>query len=194
MKSLIRKIAERIYLSYARAHAPREALDFSECLAQAVTALVLMPAVRREQEAAALQFLDELQQLFPETHFTVLAEANDAARLAPNENLQVLTFNVEDVAFYGLPKKNLQDTVRARHFDVVFDLHERFDLAAACLCLASDARLRVALQHPKRDSLYHFQVRVAEHYSLELKYDSLLKYLTCFKILSHAPDTDLIAA
>ncbi len=194
MRSLIRKFAERLYLSYARAHAPHETLDFSECFAQAVTALIIMPALSHQQEAAALRLLDEFQEVFSETHFTVLAEQNDATRLTANENLQVITFNLEDVAFYGLPKKKLQDTVRTRHFDVVFDLHECFDLVATCLCLVSDAKLRVALQHPKRDSLYHFQVRVAEHHSLELKYDSLLKYLTCFKTLSHVPEPDLVAA
>ncbi len=194
MKSLIRKFAERIYLSYARAHAPHEVLDFSECLAQAVTALILMPVLPHDQQSATLRLLDGFQELFAETHFTVLLEKNGATRLTTNENLQILTFSAEEVAFYGLPRKNLQDLVRARHFDLVIDLHEDFDLVATCLCLVSDAKLRVALQHPKRDSLYHFQVRVAEHHSLELKYDSLLKYLTCFKAWSHVPEPDLIAA
>ena len=195
MKSLIRKLAERIYLSYTRAHAPQEALDFSECLAQALTALVIMPTLPREQQAVAWRALEEFQEVFAETHFTVMLEQGLADELATNDNLQVLIFSaIEDLAFHGLPKKKLQDAVRSRHFDVVFDLHEHFDLAATCLCLASDAKLRVALQDPQRDSLYHFQVRVAEHHSLELKYDSLLKYLACFKALSHAPEPDFVAA
>lgn len=195
MKSLIRNLTERFYLSYARAHAPKETLDFTECLAQAVTALVIMPTLPRERQTPAWRLLEEFQELFAETHFTVLLEQSLAHELAPNENLQALTFSaLEDFAFHGLPRKKLQDAVRARHFDVVFDLHEHFDLAATCLCLASDAKLRVALQDPKRDSLYHFQVRVAEHHSLDLKYDSLLKYLSCFKALSHAPEPDFVAA
>lgn len=194
MKRLIQKLAERLYLSHARAHAPREILDFAACLEQAVTALIIMPALPQAQQAAAMRWLDDFQEAFAETHLTVLLEQSAAARLTSGDNLQVLAFSLEDVAFYGLPKKKLQDAVRARHFDLVLDLNEHFDLVATCLCLVSDAKLRVALQHPKRDSLYHFQVRVAEHHSLELKYDSLLKYLTCLKNWSHVPEPELIAA
>lgn len=193
MKRLIQQFAERLYLSYARAQAPQEMLDISDCLAQAVTALIIMPTLPPTQQPAALRLLADFQAAFTETHLTVLIEKNAAARLAARENLQVLTFALEDITFYGLPNKTLQETVRARHFDLVLDLTERFDLVATCLCLVSDAKLRVALQHPKRDSLYHFQVRVAEHHSLEMKYDSLLKYLTCLKNWSTAPEPDLLA-
>ncbi len=193
MKRLIQQFAERLYLSYARAHAPREMLDISDCLAQAVTALIIMPTLPPAQQPTALRLLADFQAAFAETHLTVLIEKNAASRLVAQENLQILTFTPEDLTFYGLPRKALQETVRARHFDLVLDLTERFDLVATCLCLVSDAKLRVALQHPKRDSLYHFQVRVAEHHSLEMKYDSLLKYLTCLKNWSTVPEPELLA-
>lgn len=193
MKKLIRKIVERIYLTYARAKCPNAMLDFSDCLAQALTALVVVPQPPRAH-AAAFQLLADLRQAFPDTHFSVLLEKEPAARFAAAENLQVMPFSEEDIAFYGLPRKKLQNLVRDRHFDVVFDLNENFDLVAACLCLVSDARLRIALQHPKRDFLYNFQVRVAEHFDLELKYESLFKYLTCFKNISHMPEPDWMTA
>jgi len=194
MKRLIQKFTERIYLSYARARCPNEMLDFSDCLAQTLTALILVPALPQESRAVS-RLIEELQQLFPETHFSVLLEKSYAARFSAGENLQLITFaEEEDLAFHGLPKKKLQDAVRDRHFDLVIDLHEDFDLVAACLCQVSDAKLRVALQHPQRDFLYNFQVRVAAQHSLELKYDSLLKYLHCFKTLSHVPETDLMPA
>lgn len=191
MKSVIQKFAEKFYLTYARARCKQEVLDFSDCLVQALTALIITPRLPREQQAA-LRLLTELPQIFPETHFSVLLEESFAAPITVKENLQLITYSVDDIAYYGLPRKKLQDAVSGRHFDLVVDLHESFDLVATCLCLVSDAKLRVALQHPKRDFLYNFQVRVADHLSLDLKYDSLIKYLTCFRVLPHASEAELL--
>lgn len=191
MRKLIRKITETVYLAYARLKSTEEIIDVRDYLSQILTLLIIAPE-RLEENRAASRFIEELREVFGETHFYLLEAHSATGNEAPAENLQVLTYGQAQIAFHGLPKKELRDTIRARHFDLVIDLNYDFSLVATALCLASNAKMRVCLQHPKRDSLYNFQVRAANHNDLEAKYDSLIKYLTVFKSLPDAPSRDLM--
>lgn len=192
MSNLIQKITELAYLSYARMQGQEEVIDMQDHLSQILTALIIAPA-RPEEYPPASRLFGELRQIFPDAHFSLLVEKNLAATAGSHENLQVITYGADQIGFHGLPKKELQDVIRTRRFDLVIDLNCDFDLVAACLCHVSNAKLRVCLQNPHRDSLYNFQVRVADHHSIELKYDSLLKYLSIFRPLPQAPARDLIS-
>ncbi|MGH7495955.1 MAG: glycosyltransferase family 9 protein [bacterium] len=191
MSNLIQKITELAYLSYARMQSQEEVIDMQDHLSQILTALIIAPSGPQAYPPAARLFR-ELQQIFPDAHFSLLVVKRFEADAHSHENLQVITYEAEQIGFHGLPKKELQDIIRARRFDLVVDLNCDFDLAAACLCQVSNAKLRVCLQNPQRDSLYNFQVRVADHHSVELKYDSLLKYLSIFRPLPNAPAQDLM--
>jgi len=192
MSNLIQKITELAYLSYARMQSQEEVIDMQDHLSQILTALIIAPASPQEYPPAARLF-PELQQIFPDAHFSLLVENSFAANAGAYENVQVLTYDAGQVGFHGLPKKDLQDLIRTRRFDLVVDLNCDFNLVAACLCHVSNAKLRVCLQNAQRDPLYNFQVRVAEHHSIELKYDSLLKYLSIFRPLPNAPAQDLMS-
>jgi len=192
MSNLIQKITEVAYLSYARMQRQEEVIDVQDHLSQILTALVIAPANPQEYHSVA-RLLPELQQIFPDAHFSLLVEKSLAPSAGNNENIQLITFEADQISFHGLPKKELQDIIRARRFDLVVDLNCEFNLVAACLCQVSNAKLRVCLQNPQRDPLYNFQVRVADHHSIELKYDSLLKYLSIFRPLPNAPAQDLMS-
>jgi hypothetical protein len=191
MSKLIQKITELAYLSYARMQSHEEVIDMQDHLSQILTALIIAPSSPQEYPPAARLF-GELQLVFPDAHFSLLVENSFAADARSHENFQVITYEAEQIGFHGLPKKELQDIIRTRRFDLVIDLNCDFDLVAACLCQVSSAKLRVCLQNPQRDSLYNFQVRVADHHNVELKYDSLLKYLSIFRPLPNAPAQDLM--
>ncbi len=191
MSNLIQKITELAYLSYARMQSQEEVIDMQDHLSQILTALIIAPADPQEYLPAARLF-PELLQIFPDAHFSLLVENSFAASAGSHENFQILTYDADQVGFHGLPKKELQDLIRTRRFDLVVDLNCTFNLLASCLCHVSNAKLRVCLQNPQRDPLYNFQVRVAEHHSIDLKYDSLLKYLSIFRPLPNAPAQDLM--
>ncbi len=189
----MQNFTELVYLGYARMQSQEEVIDMQDHLSQILTALIIAPASPQEYPHAARLFR-ELQNTFPDAHFSLLIEQQFLAQAKAQENFQVLTYDAGQVGFHGLPKKDLQDLIRTRRFDLVVDLNCEFNLVAACLCRVSNAKLRVCLQNPKRDPLYNFQVRVAEHNSIELKYDSLIKYLAIFRPLPSAPATNLMPA
>ena len=189
----MQNFTELVYLGMARMQTQEEVIDMQDHLSQILTALIIAPSSPQEYPHAARLF-HELQSTFPDAHFSVLVEKQFAADANGRESLHVITYDAEQIGFHGLPKKDLQEIVRTRRFDLVVDLNCEFDLVAACLCRVSSAKLRVCLQNSKRDSLYNFQVRVAEHNSIELKYDSLIKYLAIFRPLPNAPAQDFIPA
>jgi len=193
MKNLTRKVTELIYLTYARANSQEEVIDVRNHLSQILTALVLTPE-RPEEFVAASQRLDDLQQIFSETQFHLLMAKDYVPGVVSAENYQIISYDPEQVGFHGLPKNEVLETIRTRHFDMVIDLNDKFSLLATSLCRASKAKLRICLQHPKRDTFYNFQVRADSSHNLKMKYDSLLKYLSVFKSLPQAPSRDLMPA
>ena len=193
MQSFVRKLAETVYLDYTRMKSKEEIIDVRDHLSQIVTALIMAPQLPHEFKAAARLFT-ELQHIFSDTHFSLLLKKSYAERISQAENLQMITYVPEQISFHGLPKKELRDIISNRHFDMVIDLNYDFDLVATCLCRVSHAKLRVCLQHPKRDNLYNFQVRADSNHSMEMKYDSLMKYLSLFKPLPDSPSRDLMPA
>lgn len=192
MKKLIEKITEYLFFSFAR-RKHEEVIDVRDYLSQIMTALILAPRRSNEVETAC-QYLFGLQECFPETQFYLLIEKDIAKTVAPHDSLQVMAYDESQINLGGLPKREVVDMVRARHFDLVIDFNQEFSLFATALCRASQAKLRVCLQHPKRDSYYNFQFRPASTNSLEMKYESLIRYLSVFKSLPEAPSRDFIPA
>lgn len=189
MRKLIQKLAEVIYLKFARLRHQEEVIDVRDYLSQILTALILAPSRMHEAEQAG-GYLDDLQQCFPETQFYLLGDRDFAKTVVPNDNLQLMPYEPTQINIYGLPKKEVSDLVRARRFDLVIDLNQEFCLFSTAICRASQTKLRVCLQHPKRDSFYNFQVRPA--HGNGLRYESLIRYLSAFKSLPEAPSRDLL--
>lgn len=192
MKRLIEKITEYLFFSFAR-RKHEEVIDVRDYLSQIMTALILAPR-RSDEVETACRYLFGLQECFPETQFYLLIEKDIAKTVAPHDSLQVMAYDESQINLGGLPKREVVDMVRARHFDLVIDFNQEFSLFATALCRASQAKLRVCLQHPKRDSYYNFQFRPASTNSLEMKYESLIRYLSVFKSLPEAPSRDFIPA
>jgi len=193
MRKLIQKLAEAIYLKFARLRHQEEVIDVRDYLSQILTALILAPS-RWEEAEEACRYLDDLQQCFPETQFYLLVDHDLAKTVMPNDSLQVMPYEATQINLYGLPKKEVIDLVLTRRFDLVIDLNQEFNLFSTAICRASQARLRVCLQHPKRDSFYNFQVRPAHGNGTGLRYESLIRYLSAFKSLPEAPSRDLMPA
>jgi len=197
LKSFARKITKKLFVSYARLNDRGEIIDVCEHLSRIATALVMMPE-RREHFSPALDLLGRLREHFPQTTFYLLINEammkEQAPHLAEDDRLLLIFCNEEHLGFGGLPKEELQEAIRSRHFDLLLDLNDDFNFTAAYLCRSSSAKLRICLQHPNRDPFYNFQVRAHADESLDHKYQTLIKYITVFLPLPGPSPANLITA
>ena len=194
MKTLIKKIIEYFFLLYTRFKTKEEtALDVRDSLSQTVTALILAPE-RPQELLAASKTWSTLQKIFPDTKFYLFIDKTYIETAVSNKSIQTIPYDYGQIHFFGLPKKQLLESIHSRHFDIVIDFNQEFSLMAAYICRESDAKLRVCLQHPKRDHLFNFQIRPIGNTSMTLKYESLLKYLSVFKSKSSETSHNRITA
>jgi ADP-heptose:LPS heptosyltransferase len=179
LKNIAQKFTASVYLAYARFKDQDDVIDVADHLSRITTALILPPEAS-DDFTTAIRVLDDLRQCFTQTQFYMLTPKALTDMIALDEQVQVISYEPEQISFHGLPRNDLQDAIRSRHFDMVIDLNSDFNLIATFLCRVSEAKLRICLQHPDRDPFYNFQVRATNGDSLENKYQSLLKYISVF--------------
>jgi hypothetical protein len=179
LKDLAKKFTARAYLAYARHRDRNDVIDVGEYLSKIATALILPPE-QPENFKTAMRILDGLRQHFAQTQFYLLTPKTCAEMVSLDERLRLISYDIDEIGFYGLPKDKLQHAIRSRHFDMVIDLNLDFSLIATFLCRASEAKLRICFVHPARDPFYNFQMRAIDSNSLEQKYQSLINYLAVF--------------
>jgi hypothetical protein len=191
LKNLTRKITASAYLTYARYKDSSDVIDVGEYLSKIATALILPPEAPEHFKIAG-KLLNDLRQRFTQTQFYLLTPKSLLNMMSLNEQVLIISYDEADVSFHGLPKDTLQEAIRSRHFDMVVDLNVEFNLIATFLCRVSEAKLRICLAHPDRDSFYNFQVRATDDSNIQDKYQSLLKYIAVFADL--IDQRDLAAA
>jgi len=179
LKDLAKKFTARAYLAYARRRDRNDIIDVGEYLSKITTALILPPD-QLESFKSAVCIIDGLRQHFTQTQFYLLTPKTCAGAVSLDERVRLISYDVDEIGFHGLPKDKLQQAIRSRHFDMVIDLNLDFNLIATFLCRTSEARLRICFVHPARDPFYNFQIRALDGNSLEQKYQSLVNYLSVF--------------
>jgi ADP-heptose:LPS heptosyltransferase len=179
LKDLAKKFAARAYLAYARRRDRNDIIDVGEYLSKIATALILPPD-QPEHFKTAIRIIDDLRQNFAQTQFYLLTPKACAEMVSLDERVRLISYNIDEIGFHGLPKDTLQQAIRSRHFDMVIDLNLDFNLIATFLCRTSEAKLRICFVHPARDPFYNFQMRAIDSNSLEQKYQSLINYLAVF--------------
>ncbi len=179
LKDLAKRVAARAYLAYARRRDRTDVIDVGDYLSRIATALILPPE-QPEPFKAATRILDGLRQNFAQTQFYLLTPKSCANMVALDEQVRLISYDVDEIGFHGLPKDKLQEAIRSRHFDMVIDLNFDFNLIATFLCRTSEAKLRICFVHPARDPFYNFQMRAIDSNSLEQKYQSLVNYMAVF--------------
>jgi ADP-heptose:LPS heptosyltransferase len=179
LRELAKKFTARAYLAYARRRDRSDIIDVGEYLSKISTALILPPD-NPEHFKIATRILDGLRQNFAQTHFYLLTPKACSEFVALDERVRLISYDLDQIGFHGLPKDQLQQAIRSRHFDMVIDLNLEFNLIATFLCRASEAKLRICFVHPSRDPFYNFQMRAIDSSPLEQKYQSLVNYLSVF--------------
>lgn len=179
LKDLAKRITARAYLAYAQRRDRADVIDVGEYLSKIVTALILPPE-QPEHFKTATRILDDLRQHFAQTQFYLLTPKALTDMVSLDEKMRIISYDIDEIGFHGLPKDRLQEAIRSRHFDMVIDLNLEFNLIATFLCRASEAKLRICFVHPSRDPFYNFQVRAIDSNTLEQKYQSLVNYISVF--------------
>lgn len=179
LKNLAKRFTARAYLAYARRRDNADVIDVGGYLSRIATALILPPE-QPENFKTATRLLNGLRQHFAQTQFYLLTPKTCTTLLALDEQVRIISYDIDEIGFHGLPKDKLQQAIRSRHFDMVIDLNLDFNLIATFLCRVSEAKLRICFVHPTRDPFYNFQMRTIDSSSLEQKYQSLINYLSVF--------------
>ena len=179
LKDLAQKITARAYLAYAGRRDHTDVIDVGAYLSKIATALILPPE-QPELFKAATQIVHDLRQQFAQTQFYLLTPKACTELVSLDDKLRLISYDVSEIGFHGLPKEKLQQAIRSRHFDMVIDLNLEFNLIATFLCRASEAKLRICFVHPTRDPFYNFQMRAIDANTLEQKYQCLVNYISVF--------------
>ncbi len=179
LKDLAKKFTARAYLAYARRRDRADVIDVGDYLSKISTALILPPE-QPEHFKTATRILDDLRQHFGQTQFYLLTPKALTEMVSLDEKMRIISYDLDEIGFHGLPKDSLQQAIRSRHFDMVIDLNLDFNLIATFLCRASEAKLRICFVHPSRDPFYNFQMRAINSNTFEQKYQSLVNYIAVF--------------
>ena len=121
--------------------------------------------------------LDKFSHIFPKAQITLLYNSKLAIEKTLLKNYQCINYNPAEVTSMGQPPKNIKENILKNHFDIAIDLSIAFNYINTSLVWASHASLRIGFNHPKRDDLYNFLIRVNPEETLENSYQSLFRYL-----------------
>jgi len=121
--------------------------------------------------------LEKFNHIFPKASITLLSNSNLEFKKSLLKNYQLMNYNQEEMTSLGQPPKNIKENILKNHFDIAIDLSIAFNYINTSLVWASQACLRIGFNHPKRDDLYNFLIRVNPEETLENSYQSLFRYL-----------------
>ena len=125
---------------------------------------------------ASLISIDQLRQIFPNAHITLL---HCTSKPLPEKfhAFRIVDYNPQKTTLLGMPEKKLRHDIAISRFDVMIDLSLSFSYVNAALTWLSGAGLRICFHHPRRDHLYNFVVRLDTNSKWEKSYQQLMKYL-----------------
>jgi len=121
--------------------------------------------------------LDKFKDIFPNANITLLCNSNLSIERSLLKNFQYINYNPAEVSSFGQPPKAIKENILKNHFDIAIDLSIAFNYINTSLVWTSNACLRIGFNHPQRDDLYNFLIRVNPEETLENSYQSLFRYL-----------------
>jgi ADP-heptose:LPS heptosyltransferase len=123
-----------------------------------------------------LHILTRFQNSFPEAQITVLK--NSALQLTGYlpTTITLIEYDPKQSTIFGPPPR-LLSTIQDGHFDIAIDASHSFQLIHTALVIASRAKLRICFDHPKREDLYNFIIRLEPNQKYINSYNILLRYL-----------------
>jgi len=154
-------------------------INFTNALSKAHKALVIFPESSLDSELASTFFRYVIRK-FSSDKVTVLIRDNQLFAMSSAPPLKTLIYSWQDINTWFVPRRKLLQKMKAKSFDVAFDLNIGLSLPGAFLCKASNAPLRISFAKQNGDQFYNFQIKTLETTSKTHYYGSLLKCLEMF--------------
>jgi hypothetical protein len=160
-------------------HSRDKVISFTHSLADAQSALVIMP-LGKVQEHPPASLLGMLRKRFREENITLIMGQDGPAPTATLPRSQIIRVSGRDVSFFFLPRSEIIQRVKRREYDVAIDLNLDFMLPSAYICKESSARVRVGFSRKNADTFFNFQVRLDPESRSGSAHDRLLNCLQMF--------------
>lgn len=146
--------------------------------------LITMP-IKAEEFVIAHKYISLLMQVFSNATLTLIIPSINKNLLHLDDNYGTVFVDENDVNWFGLPKKELIETLNASTHDIAIDLNHSFDLLSMLICHKSDALLRICMKDEQRELFYNINISLPINKSLDEKYQSFIKYITASIKSSH---------
>lgn len=156
-------------------HRPPSVSIFEQ-IDKAGNVLICLPDDQNGLQAEFLS-LEKINNIFPKARISLLHNSSLTLEKSLVKNYQSIIYDRADITSIGQPPKNIKENILNNHFDIAIDLSIAFNYINTSLVWYSRASLRVGFNHPKRDDLYNFLIRVNPEETLENSYQSLFRYL-----------------
>jgi len=172
----------KVGLLYSRMHfrhSHDRIMNFTDALTRSRRALVIFPESSLDGESA-LTFLRYLLRKFSSERMMVVIRDDQLFAMASAPPLKTLTYSVDDINKWFVPRRELLQRMESNNFDVALDLNFNLSLASAFLCKASNAPLRISFAKKNGDQFYNFQVKTKGNNANKYSYRSFLKCLDMF--------------
>lgn len=154
-------------------------ISFSGSFSNAKTALVIIPE-NPEQRSVVAQTLILLQNKFQGNKLTLVVQEGHRNFSNTLNRSNVTTIKNDQLNYFFLPKKKEISSLLLQKFDVVVDLNFSLVPAAAYLCRAVSAPLKVGFAQQDADGFYNFQFNALPNKSAKLRYEQLFRTLSMF--------------
>jgi hypothetical protein len=153
-----------------------EKLNFFEYIDHAAKVLICLP-VEEEGFINALSHTNQFSKLFPNARITFLYWDQLVPKDKIRKPFSVITYDFQVMNRLGLPSKEFRRRIYKDHYHVVIDLNLSFNYIQTALVWESKSKIRICFDHPQREELYNFIIRLEPENSWEGSIKSFFKVL-----------------
>ena len=177
---MIKDLGQRFIITYykflARFGLRPAPVSIFEQISQANHVLLCLPNAVNGSLDQILR-VNAFKEIFPKAKITLLYNSDTMTSKGWTKPYQSLQYQKDQLSTLGLPPKSLKADVLKSHFDIAIDLSLSFNFINTSIIWASKASLMIGFNHPLRDELYNFLIRIKSGETQENSYNSLFRYL-----------------
>lgn len=142
----------------------KEITDFSHHITEAKKILIILPVVHQNVQVEN-DFKSELAKALSNSSISTFS---------------ITSLRKSDMNWLGVPGKEYLKNIQEESFDLLIDLNEYQDKICTYISALSNAPMRIHISQGKYDKIYNLQIRTDINARLNVKIQTLLKYLINF--------------
>ncbi|MFQ6007613.1 MAG: hypothetical protein ACE5K8_01550 [Candidatus Zixiibacteriota bacterium] len=155
----IKTFVARLRLNQLKVKVHSEAFEFPAVLFEPKHILVCLPSSLR-QLTLVKQFLPALTDLFKGAEITFLPMPGmKIADFFPRKGFNILSPTLDQLTWYGLPKKSFLRMLQDYNFDLLLDLNLEVSLFTSCVLLAFPKAVRIGRGNHLGQPFYNLEIK-----------------------------------